>query len=175
MTLKGKRIAILLEKLYEDPEFWYPYYRFKEAGAQVDTIAPEAGEYLSKHGYPAKADLAAKEATASDYAAIVIPGGYSPDHMRRSVELVDFLKGAFNNRSIIAAICHGPWMLASIGAVRDRKVTAFYSIKDDLINAGDRFVDEEVVRDQNIITSRTPADLPAFCREIINAVNEGNL
>jgi protease I len=170
MEMKGKHLAILLEQIYEDPEFWYPYYRFLEAGAKVTVVAPEVKEYKSKYGYPAMADLAAADADPADYDAVIIPGGYSPDHMRRSAELVSFLKLAYEQGKIIAAICHGPWMLASIGAVKGKTVTAFFSIKDDLVNAGANYVDREVVRDGNIITSRTPKDLPAFCREIITAL-----
>lgn len=171
MSLEGKSVAILLENIYEDPEFWYPYYRFLEAGAKVTVIAPEVKEYKSKYGYPATADLAAKDAEAADFDAVIIPGGYSPDHMRRSKELVGFLKEAYGQGKIIAAICHGPWMLASVGAARGKKLTAFFSIKDDLVNAGAEFVDAEVVRDGCIITSRTPKDLPAFCKEIISTLN----
>jgi len=170
MSLKGKSVAVLLEELYEDPEFWYPYYRFKEAGAKVTAIAPKIKTYKSKHGFPATADLAAGDAEAGAFDAVIIPGGFSPDHMRRSKEMVAFLKEAYEQGKIIAAICHGPWMLTSIGAVEGRKATAFFSIEDDLVNAGALFVDEEVVRDGNIITSRTPKDLPAFCREIIAAL-----
>lgn len=171
MSLEGKSIAILLENVYEDPEFWYPYYRFLEAGAKVTVIAPEVKEYKSKIGYPAHSDLAAVDARAGNYDAVIIPGGYSPDHMRRSEELVGFLKQAYEEGKIIAAICHGPWMLASIGAVKGKKVTAFYSIKDDMVNAGADFIDREVVRDENLITSRMPKDLPAFCKEIISALS----
>ena len=171
MGLEGKRIAIFLEQIYEDPEFWYPYYRFLEAGAEVTVIAPEVKVYQSKHGYPAKADLAAADAKAGDYDAVIIPGGYSPDHMRRSKAMVDLLQQAYDQGKIIASICHGPWMLASAGAVKGKKVTSFFSIKDDLVNAGADYVDREVVRDGNVITSRTPADLPAFCKEIIAALN----
>jgi protease I len=167
MELKGKRIAIMLEQIYEDPEFWYPYYRFLEAGAEVVVIAPEVKEYKSKYGYPAQADLAAADADPGSFDAVVIPGGFSPDHMRRSPDMVKFIKAAYEKDKIIAAICHGPWMLASVGAAKGREVTSFFSIKDDLVNAGGRFVDREVVRDGNVITSRTPKDLPAFCREII--------
>lgn len=172
MNLENKSVAILLEKLYEDPEFWYPYYRFLEAGARVTVIAPEQGEYPSKHGYPARADLAAAEADPAHYDAVIIPGGFSPDHMRRSPELLNFARKAFEQGRIMAAICHGPWLLASIGAAQGREMTAFYSIKDDLINAGASFVDRETVRDGTVITARVPADLPAFCREIIAALQE---
>lgn len=172
MSLEGKHVAILLEQIYEDLEFWYPYYRFLEAGAKVTVVAPEVKEYMSKNGYPARADLAAANANASDFDAVIVPGGYSPDHMRRSRELVNFLRQAYEQDKVIAAICHGPWMLASIGATEGRKMTAFFSIKDDLVNAGAQFVDEEVVRDGNLITSRTPKDLPAFCRTIIAALGK---
>ena len=167
MELKGKRIAIMLEQIYEDPEFWYPYYRFLEAGAEVVVIAPEVKEYKSKYGYPAKADISAADADPGSYHAVIIPGGFSPDHMRRSADMVNFLKIAYEKGIIIAAICHGPWMLASVGAVKGREVTSFFSIRDDIVNAGGHYVDRDVVRDGNIITSRTPKDLPAFCREII--------
>jgi len=170
LKIKGKKIAILLEQLYEDPEFWYPYYRFLEEGAEVTVIAPEVKEYPSKYGYPAKSDLAARDADTADFDAVIVPGGYSPDHMRRSPDMVNFVSEMNKKDKIIAAICHGPWMLASAGAVKDCEITAFFSIKDDLVNAGARFVDSEVVRDGNIITSRTPKDLPAFCREIIAAL-----
>ncbi len=170
MSLEGKQIAILLENQYEDPEFWYPYYRFLEAGAGVAVVAPEAREYKSKYGYPATAQVAAAEARAEDYDAVIIPGGYSPDHMRRSPELVRFVREAHALNKIVAAICHGPWMLASAGALKGRRATAFFSIQDDLVNAGADFVDEAFVRDGNVITSRVPADLPHFCREIIQAL-----
>ncbi|MBW6464370.1 MAG: type 1 glutamine amidotransferase, partial [Firmicutes bacterium] len=166
MKLKGKKVAILLEQIYEDPEFWYPYYRFKEEGAEVTVIAPEVKEYHSKYGYPAKSDLAARDARAADFDAVIIPGGFSPDHMRRSPEMVSFVSETYKKEKILAAICHGPWMLVSAGAVKGREATAFFSIKDDLVNGGAKYVDSEVVRDGNVITSRTPKDLPAFCREI---------
>jgi len=170
MGLDGKHVAIFLENLYEDIEFWYPYYRFKEAGARVTVVAPAIKEYKSKNGVPAAPDLAAGDAEADKFDAVIIPGGYSPDHMRRSQELLALLKKIYEQGKVIAAICHGPWLLASIGAIKGRKVTAFVSIKDDLVNAGAEYVDQEVVRDGNIITSRTPKDLPAFCREIIAAL-----
>lgn len=170
MGLDGKHVAIFLENLYEDIEFWYPYFRFKEAGARVTVVAPAIKEYKSKNGVPATPDLAAGDAEADKFDAVIIPGGYSPDNMRRSQELLALLKKIYEQGKVIAAICHGPWLLASIGAIKGRKVTAFISIKDDLVNAGAEYVDQEVVRDGNIITSRTPKDLPAFCREIIAAL-----
>ena len=172
MDLRGKSIAIFLEQLYEDIEFWYPYFRFIEAGAAVVAVAPEKKAYNSKHGYPAQADSTAGDVTADQFDAIIIPGGYSPDHMRRSPEMLEILRQACERGKIVAAICHGPWMLASVGALKGKKATSFFSIKDDVINAGAEYVDEAVVRDGNIITSRTPKDLPYFCKEIIGALLE---
>lgn len=174
MEAAGKKIAILAEDLYEDPELWYPYYRMQEAGAAVTVVGPKAGAtYQSKHGYPVETDEAAANLRGADFDAVIVPGGFSPDRMRRSEAMVRFLREAHEAGRIVAAICHGGWMLVSAGAVKGRKVTGFIAIKDDLVNAGGTYVDEEVVRDGNVITSRTPKDLPAFCRTILAALAEG--
>ena len=169
--LKGKRVAVLVEKLYEDLELWYPLLRLKEAGAEVQVIGPKAGEsYASKHGYPAKADVGAADVKAKDYDAVIIPGGYSPDHMRRSKAMVGFVTDAAKFGKVIAAICHGPWMLCSARCVEGKKVTSYKSVRDDLENAGAMWEDDACVRDGNLVTSRTPADLPAFMRGIFEAM-----
>lgn len=171
MEAKGKRVAILAEDLYEDPELWYPYYRMQEAGAEVVVIGPQAGAtYQSKHGYPVQTDVAAGDARGTDFDAVIVPGGFSPDRMRRSPDMVRLVREAYEAGKVVAAICHGPWMLISAGAVRGRRATCFHSIKDDLVNGGATYVDAEVVRDGNVITSRTPRDLPAFCRTILEAL-----
>ncbi len=171
MNLTGKRIAVLLEQQYQEMEVWYPVYRLKEAGAEVVLVAPEAGKsYASKLGYPAKSDAAAKEVKASDFAGIVIPGGFCPDYIRRSEAMLKIVRDTDALKLPIAAICHGPWVLCSTTALKGRKATSFSSIKDDVVNAGATWVDEEVVIDGHIITSRTPADLPAFTLAFLCAV-----
>ena len=173
MELQGKRAAVLVEKMYEDPELWYPVYRLREAGCQVTLVGPEAGQtYPSKHGYPARSDRAARDVSADDFDLLIIPGGYSPDHMRRCDALVRLVSTMAEQGKPVAAICHGAWMLCSTQALKGRKATCFFSIKDDVVNAGARYVDAEVVRDGNIITSRKPDDLPAFMQTIIQAARE---
>jgi protease I len=171
MSLRGKKVAVLVEKAYEDLELWYPYYRLKEAGAEVHLVGPEGGEtYPSKHGYPAKAEKGAGSVHARDVDAVVIPGGYAPDHMRRSQALVALVREAAQGGKVVAAICHAGWMLCSADVIRGKRVTSFDAIKDDMKNAGGHWIDEEVVRDGNLITSRKPADLPAFMRAVVEAL-----
>ncbi|MCS7232893.1 MAG: type 1 glutamine amidotransferase [Synergistetes bacterium] len=172
--LKGRRIAILVEDTFEDLELWYPLLRMKEEGAEVVLVGPEKRTYKGKYGVPAEADITSDQAKADDFDAVIIPGGYSPDRMRRDPKLVNFVKEAGEKGKVVAAICHGPWMLASANLLRGRKATAFFAIKDDVVNAGAEFVDAEAVVDGNIITSRTPKDLPAFCKAIIEALLSGS-
>jgi protease I len=172
MELSGKRIGILIENLYEDLELLYPLFRLREAGADVTIVGGGEEVYRSKHGYPVKADIEAERADAGDFDAIVIPGGYSPDHMRRHPAMVSLVRDAFGQGKVVAAICHAGWMLASAGILRGKRATGFFSIKDDMVNAGALYEDKEVVRDGNLITSRRPDDLPAFCRTIIEALSE---
>jgi len=173
MRLKGKKIVILIENNYQDLEFWVPYYRLKEEGADVVVVGSGSSRtYTSKYGYPVEVDKEAKAIDMSKYNGVVIPGGYAPDLMRRYPEMVRIVKEAGQKGKIIAAICHAGWMLASAGIVKGKKVTGFFAIKDDLVNAGANYVDAEVVRDGNLITSRKPDDLPAFCREIIGALSK---
>ena len=170
MNLQGKNIAVLVEQQYEDLELWYPVLRFREAGAQVEIIGCGKESYPSKHGYPCKPTLQADQAQGDGFDAVIIPGGYAPDHMRRCPALIHVVKEAVEAGKIVAAICHGGWMFCSVRCIKGRKVTGFHAIKDDLENAGGLYVDAEVVLDGNIITSRVPGDLPAFCRTIIEAL-----
>jgi protease I len=173
MDLQGKRVAILLEQQYQELEVWYPYYRLKEAGCKVTLVAPEAGQtYPSKLGYPAKSDKSAKDVSADDFDALVIPGGFAPDFIRRSEAMIRLTSMLAEQGKPIAAICHGPWVLCSTQALKNRKATCFFAIKDDVSNAGAKYVDAEVIRDGNIITSRKPDDLPAFMQTLLQALKE---
>ena len=148
MSLSGKRVAVLVEQQYQELEVWYPVYRLKEAGCAVVLVGPEAGKsYASKLGYPAVADVAAKDATADQFHAAVIPGGFAPDYIRRSEAMLKLVRDAYAQKKPVAAICHGPWVLCSTAALKGRKVTCFHSIKDDVTNAGGTYVDQEVCID----------------------------
>lgn len=171
--LAGMRVAILAETLYEDLELWYPYYRLREAGADVFVVGSgSADTYQSKHGYPVTVDAESDTVTASQFDAVIIPGGYSPDHMRRHPSMIKLVREAHEQGKIVAAICHAGWMLASANIVRGKTATSYRSIKDDMVNAGAVWVDREVVRDGTLITSRSPADLPAFMRMTVAALKE---
>jgi len=169
--LKGKRVAILAEDLYEDLELWYPLLRLREEGAETVVVGPgEAAEHHGKYGYPVTVDKAVRDVDVEQFDGVIIPGGYAPDRLRRHGAMVKFVREMAHHRKVVAAICHGPWMLASAEVVAGKTVTCFFSIKDDLVHAGATYQDAEVVVDGNLITSRQPADLPAFCDAIIAAL-----
>ncbi len=170
MSLRGKRVAILAEDLYEELELWYPLLRLREAGADTIVVGTGKEVYAGKHGYPVEVEATVSGISADDLDAIVIPGGYAPDLMRRFPALLDLVREAVEANKVVAAICHGGWVLVSAGVLSGRRVTGFFSIKDDLVNAGARYVDRAVVQDGHLITSRVPDDLPAFCQAIIAAL-----
>ncbi|MCB2189675.1 MAG: type 1 glutamine amidotransferase [Deltaproteobacteria bacterium] len=171
MELSKVKAAMLLEEMFNDFEMIYPYYRLQEAGAEVTVVGPRAGAvYRSKLGLPWTAKAGMDQVKPEDFDAIVIPGGYAPDHMRRHKAMVNLVREIFRAGKVVAAICHGGWMLASAEVVQDRDVTSFFSIRDDLRHAGARWRDQEVVVDGNLITSRQPDDLPAFMREVLKAL-----
>ncbi|MBX6377631.1 MAG: type 1 glutamine amidotransferase [Clostridia bacterium] len=169
-----KTVLILAENDYEDLELWYPKLRLDEAGVRTVVVGPRAGTYQSKHGYPVEA-VAVAEVDAAHCAGVVVPGGYAPDRMRRHPAMVDLVRRAGQDGKVVAAICHAGWMLVSAGLVRGRRVTSFFSIRDDMVNAGGLWVDEPVVVDGNLITSRQPSDLPVFCRAILKALGLASL
>ena len=172
MDLAGKRIAIPVDNMYQEMEVWYPLYRFQEAGATVVTVGAKAGEtYTSKLGYPVKSDLSYADVDAAVFDGVIVPGGYAPDHIRRHSAANTFVEQMDAQGKVVAAICHGPWVLCSAGGMlKGRKATSFFAIKDDVVNAGAHWVDAEVVVDKNLVTSRKPEDLPAFCRAAIQTV-----
>ena len=173
MELAGVRVAILAETQYEDLELWYPYLRLQEAGAEVFIVGSgSADRYTSKHGLPVTVDAEADTVNADQFDAVVIPGGWAPDYMRRHQAVLTFVRDAAASGRVIAAICHAGSVLASAHIVQGRTLTCYHSIKDDLVNAGATYVDEEVVQDGSLITSRHPADLPAFCRTLIAELQE---
>ena len=173
MKLAGKRIAILAENMYQEMELWVPYYRFKEEGAEVKVVGADGAKaYTSKHGYPVNVDVQADQVKAVEFDAVVVPGGYAPDLMRRHPAMVALVREAAQQGKVVAAICHAGWMLVSAGVPKGRKATSFFSIKDDLVAAGANWVDQEVVVDGNLITSRRPDDLPAFCRALVAALGK---
>ena len=173
MELKGTRAAVLVEQQYQEMEVWYPVYRLREAGCKVTLVGPDGGkDYPSKLGYPAKSDKAAKDVKADEFDIIVIPGGFAPDFLRRSEAVIRLVSDMAEQGKIVAAICHGPAVLCSTQALKGKKATCFFAIKDDVINAGAKYSDAEVMRDGNLITSRKPDDLPAFLQTIIQVAKE---
>lgn len=171
MELPNKKVIILVEQQFNDHEFWYPYYRLLEAGAQVTVVGTgTAIEYKGKDGTQAKQDASADKINASDFDAVIIPGGFAPDFMRRNKAMVNLVKSMSENGKTVAAICHAGWMLASAKILKGKKATSFFAIRDDMEHAGAIWADEEVVIDEKLVTSRTPADLPAFMRAVIKSI-----
>jgi protease I len=162
------RIAFVVGEDFEDSEFKVPYDDLRAAGHEVEVLGAKAGTVM--HGKKRKEEIrieaAASERDPKSYDALVIPGGYSPDHLRTDKEVVRFVQGCVQNNKIIAAVCHGPQLLIEADAVEDKKLTSWPSVRTDLLNAGAKWVDKEVVVDGTLITSRKPADLPAFTAAI---------
>jgi deglycase len=171
MELEGKKVVIPVEDMFNTLEFWYPYYRLKEAGCQVVVMGSgSAKTYAGKPGTDVTVDVDADQVSAAEFDGMVIPGGYAPDKMRRFPNMVALVKDLHEAGKVVAAICHAGWMLASAEILAGKTVTSVSAIKDDLVHAGASWVDQEVVIDGNLITSRTPDDLPVFMRAIIHAM-----
>ena len=167
-----KKAIVLVDQLYQEMEVWYPLYRLREDGHEAILVGPDAkATYPSKLGYPAVSDKGAAEVSMKDYDCLIIPGGYAPDHMRRHKAINQIVSDAMQMNKVVGAICHAGWMLCSTQALKGKKATCFFAIKDDVINAGGKYSDAEVVRDKNLITSRKPDDLPAFMKAILSALS----
>ena len=162
------KVAVLVEDQYQVLEVWYPYLRLREEGIETVLVGTGAKkEYKSKEGYPAFEELSIKDAKVNEFDGVIIPGGYAPDILRRHTEVNTFVRNMHAQNKLVAAICHAGWVLVSAGILKGKKATCFHAIKDDVVNAGAEFIDKEVVVDGNLITSRNPYDLPAFCTQII--------
>ena len=172
MSLQGKRAAILVEDLYQELEVWYPFFRLKEAGVEVLVVGTNKKEFKSKFGYPILADVVVERVSPNQFDALIIPGGYAPDILRRYPAVLQLVKEMDRQGKLIAAICHAGWVLCSANILRGKTATCFFAIKDDVVNAGAKYVDREVVRDGNLITSRKPEDLPAFMAAVLQALEE---
>jgi len=171
--LHGTRVLVLAESQYQELELWYPVLRFREAGADVVVASPaRGGLYASKIGYPVRSDASVADIAPTDVDALIIPGGFAPEGMRRSQPLLDLVRKTYEDQAIVAAICHAGWVLVSAGLARGRRLTCVPIIRDDLLSAGADYTDAPVVRDGNLITSRLPNDLPEFCAEISSALRE---
>lgn len=177
-SIREAKIAILATDGFEQSELMQPLEKLKAAGATVHVLSVKEGSIKGwdedNWGQDVAVDKLVSQANVADYDALVLPGGQiNPDKLRAEADAVRFVHDFYNTKKTLAAICHGPWLLIEAGVIKDRDVTSFASIKTDVVNAGGRWHDEEVVTDQALITSRKPADLPAFIAKIIEEVEEG--
>jgi protease I len=178
MRLKDKRIAILATNGFEQSELEVPRDRLKENGAAVEIISPEAGEIRGWEkkdwGRAVKVDKTLDQVRADDYDAIVLPGGQmNPDLLRINDKALKFIRAFYDQKKVVAAVCHAPWLLIETGIIKGRKATSYKSIRTDVINAGAKWEDSSVVTDQGIITSRNPGDLEDFSAKIVEEILEG--
>ena len=170
--LKGKRIAILIAEGVEDLEFYVPLMRLQEEGADVLAAAANLDPVRGKHGLEIKPDTSIESLRSEDLFALIIPGGWAPDKLRRSAAVTGLTRDMDSQGKIIGIICHGGLVPISAGILRGRKATGSLGIKDDLVNAGAEWVDKAAFRDGNIVWGRVVADIPAFCRELVAALSE---
>jgi protease I len=168
MSQKKKKIALLATDGYEDLELHYPRIRLIEAGFETEVISLHRREIIGKHGYPFKPDKLVRDANPDDYDGVIVPGGTkNPDYLRRDKDVLEFVAKINEQGKLVSAICHAGWVLISANVIKDRKATSYFAIRDDMINAGAIFEDSSVVIDNNLITSRTPDDLPDFMKAVL--------
>ena len=172
MRLQNKRIAFLVEDGFEDLEFWVVYMRLVEEGATVSIVSPKAGvTYASKSkGLMAKSELAAEAINAKDVDAVVVPGGWAPDQLRRYESVKTLVRDVYAQGKIVGMICHAGWVGASANIIKGHRATGSVGIKDDVVNAGATWVDEPAFRDGNLVWGRVVKDIPDFCRELVRAI-----
>lgn len=170
----NKRVVLLIEKLYEDLEVWYPKIRLSEENIEIITAAPESKTYHGKHGIPIEPDRKIDEIKEREFDGIIIPGGFAPDFLRRYPNVLNLLKAFDKKNKLVAFICHAGWVPISAHIVKGRKGTSLMAIKDDMVNAGLLWEDKPVVIDSNFVSSRNPSDLGFFCKAIIEVLSKQN-
>ncbi len=171
--LQGKRVVVLLAEGFEDLEFYVPLMRLREEGADVTVAGPTTDEVAGKHGLRAAADVALDEIDGDSFDAVVVPGGWAPDKLRRYDSVKDLVRGAHARGAVVGMICHAGWVGISAGIVKGVRATGSVAIKDDLENAGATWVDEPAFRDGTIVWGRVVDDIPDFCRELVDAIAGG--
>ncbi len=169
---KNNTLLAFLDDIYEDLELWYPKLRLEESGFGMKCAALEIKSYTGKHGYPAQADLLLSETRSEDYCGLLIPGGFMPDKLRRDAKVLSLTREFFEQGKLVAFICHGGWIPVSAKILKGRRVTGSRGIKDDLENAGGIWVDQPVVTDGNLISSRTPRDLAPFAAAMVDYLDK---
>lgn len=170
MKLKNMKVLILVHDAFEDLEYWYPYYRLQEEGAQVTAAGEKRGAvYTGKHGVIATADISFGEADPAAFDMLLVPGGWAPDKMRRFPEVLSLARKMNERGAVIGQICHAGWVLVSAGILKGKNVTSTSAIRDDMENAGATWVDKAVVVDGNLVSSRRPGDLPEYGRALVEA------
>ena len=166
-----KTLLTFVDDIYEDLELWYPKLRVEEAGYAMRVAAPEIKTYIGKHGYPVASDLLLKDARSEDFSGLLVPGGFMPDKLRRDAKVLSLTREFFEEGKLVAFICHGGWIPISAKILKGKRVTGSLGIKDDLENAGGIWVNEPVVVDGNLISSRTPKDLAPFGKAMVDFLN----
>jgi protease I len=171
MDLKTTKVLSLVHHDFEDLELWYPIYRVREEGALVHLAGEKAGEtYIGKYGVPATADYSFAQVNPADYDALLVPGGWAPDKLRRFKEVISIVKHMDENKKPIGQICHAGWVLISANILKGRKVTSTPGIKDDMVNAGGIWEDQPVVVDGHLVSSQRPPDLPAYMKAFVDVL-----